>query len=146
MGSWYWIGVSAGLGAAVGMLVAAWVGVAVRGVLVMAGLAAVLAGAAVGFGIDEWQPGGWPDIALGAGGALAGILAAAPTVSGALRRGGTRVATGTLVGGGALVVAALAWVPVAGYVIAVVLLALAALLRRARPERYAGLRTLARDE
>jgi len=146
MGSWYWIGVSAGLGAAVGMLVAAWVGVAVRVVLVMAGVAAVLAGGLVGFGIDEWQPGGWPDIALGAGGALAGILAAAPTVSGALRRGGSRIATGTLVVGAALVVAALAWVPVAGYAIAVALLALAVLLRRARPERYAGLRTLARDE
>ena len=146
MGSWYWIGVSAGLGAAVGMLVAAWVGVAVRGVLFMAAVAAVLAGAAVGFGIDEWQPGGWPDIALGAGGALAGILAVAPTVSGALRRGGTRVATGTLVVGAALVVAALAWVPAAGYLVALALLGLAVLLRRARPERYAGLRTLARDE
>jgi hypothetical protein len=146
MGSWYWIGVSAGLGPAVGMLVAAWVGVAVRGALVMAGLAAVAAGAAVGFGIEEWQPGGWADIALGAGGALAGILAAAPTVRGALRRGGTQLGTKTLVVGAALVVAAIAWIPAAGYVAAVALLGLAALLRRARPERYAGLRTLARDE
>lgn len=146
MGSWYWIGVSAGLGAAVGILGAAWLGAAVRGVLVVGGLAAVAAGAGLGLGIDEWQPGGWADIALGAGGALAGILAAAPTVRGALRRGGTQLGTKTLVVGGALVVAAIAWIPAAGYVVAIALLALAALLRRARPERYAGLRTLARDE
>jgi len=48
--------------------------------------------------------------------------------------------------GAAIVVAALAWIPAAGYVVVLVLLALVPLLRRARPERYAGLRTLARDE
>lgn len=146
MGAWYWIGVSAGLGAAVGILVAAALDIAVRGVLVVAGIAVVLAGAAIGWAIEEWQIGGWEDIALGAGGALVGLVVAALTVRGALRRGGTRVGTGTLVACGAFVVAALAWIPAAGYVIAVVLLALAVLLRRARPERYAGLRTLARDE
>jgi len=146
MGSWYWIGVSAGLGAAVGILVAAALDVAVRGVLLVAGIAAVVAGAVVGYGIEEWQLGGWEDIALGAGGALLGLGVAALTVRGALRRGGTRVGTGTLVACSAFVIAALAWIPAAGYVIAVALLALAVLLRRARPERYAGLRTLARDE
>jgi hypothetical protein len=146
VGTWYWIGVSAGLGAAVGILVAAAVGAAVRLVLVAASVAAVLAGAAVGFGIDEWQPGGWEDIVLGAGGALLGLVAAAQIVAGALRRGGTRGGTGTLVAGSAFVVAALAWVPALGYVIAVALPILAVRLRRARPERYAGLRTLARDE
>jgi hypothetical protein len=146
VGTWYWIGVSAGLGAAVGILIAAAVGAAVRLVLVAASVAAVLAGAAVGFGIDEWQPGGWEDIVLGAGGALLGLVAAAQIVAGALRRGGTRGGTGTLVAGSAFVVAALAWVPALGYVIAVALPILAVRLRRARPERYAGLRTLARDE
>jgi hypothetical protein len=146
MGSWYWIGVSAGLGAAVGILVAAALDVAVRGVLVVAAIAAVLAGAAVGWAIEYWQIGGWEDIALGAGGALLGVAAAALTVRGAIRRGGTRVGTGTLVACGAVLVAALAWIPAVGYVIALTLLALAVLLRRARPERYAGLRTLARDE
>jgi len=45
-----------------------------------------------------------------------------------------------------ILVAALAWIPAVGYVIAVVLVVLAVRLRRAQPERYAGLRTLARDE
>jgi hypothetical protein len=146
VGAWYWIGVSAGLGGAVGILVAAAVGAAIRVVLVAAGIAALLAGAAVGFGIDEWQPGGWVDVALGAAGALLGLLGAVPIVSGALRRGGTRGGTGTLVAASAFLVAAIAWIPVAGYVVAVALPLLAARLRRAQPERYAGLRTLARDE
>jgi hypothetical protein len=146
MGSWYWIGVSAGLGAAAGILIAAAVGAAVRVVVAAAGVAAALAGLAVGYGIDQWQPGGWEDIVLGAGGALLGLLAAAHIVGGALRRGGTRGGTGVLVAGAAFVVAALAWIPAVGYVIAVALPVLAVRLRRARPERYAGLRTLARDE
>ena len=50
-----------------------------------------------------------------------------------------------LVAGAALVAAALAWVPVVGYLEALVLPALAARIRRRTPERYAGLRTLARD-
>jgi len=145
MGSWYWIGVSAGLGAGVGVLVAGAVGV-VRTVLLASALAATLGGAALGFGIDEWQPGGWADVVAGAGGGLLGLLGAAQVVVGALRRGGTRGGTATLVGGAALVVAAAAWIPAVGYLEALALPALAARLRRARPERYAGLRTLARDE
>ena len=146
MGAWYWIGVSVGLGAAVGIFGAAVAGAAVRVALLVGGLVTVLAGAGIGLGIDEWQRGGWADIALGAGGALAGLLGAAQTVRGALRRGGTQVGTVTLVAGAAFVVAAIAWIPAAGYLVALGLLALAVLLRRARPERYAGLRTLARDE
>jgi hypothetical protein len=146
MGSWYWIGVSAGLGAGAGVFVAGTVGAAVRAALIAAGVAAVVVGALLGLGIDDWQSGGWGDVALGAVGALAGFLGATQTARGALRRGGTRVGTATLVGGAAVVVAAVAWIPAAGYAIALALLALAALLRRARPERYAGLRTLARDE
>jgi hypothetical protein len=73
-------------------------------------------------------------------------VCAAQIVGGALRRGGTRGGTGTLVAGSAFLVAALAWIPAVGYVIAVVLVVLAVRVRRAQPERYAGLRTLARDE
>jgi hypothetical protein len=145
VGAWYWIGVSTGLGAGAGVFLAGGAG-ATRVLLVASGAAAILAGALVGLGIDEWRSGGWADIAAGAVGGLFGLLGAAQTVSGALRRGGTRVATALLVGCAALVVAAVAWIPVAGYVVALALLVLAALLQRARPERYAGLRTLARDE
>ena len=144
MGAWYWIGVSLGLGAAVGVLIGGAVG-AVRTIVFAAGVA-VLAGAAIGFGIDEWQPGGWGDIVAAAIGGLLGLLATAQIVSGALRRGGTRGGTATLVTGAALVVAGLSFIPVVGYVVAVALPAVAARVRRTRPERYAGLRTLARDE
>jgi hypothetical protein len=145
VGSWYWIGVSAGLGAAVGALLAGAVGT-VRTVLLAAVAAAALAGAGLGFGIDEWQPGGWADVVAGAAGGLLGLLGAAQVVGGALRRGGTRGGTATLVAGAAVVVAAAAWIPVVGYLEALALPALAARLRRTQPERYAGLRTLARDE
>jgi hypothetical protein len=145
MGSWYWIGVSAGLGAAVGVLLSGVTG-AGRGGRIAVILLAGAAGAGVGWGIQSWQPGGWGDRLAGIAGGLAGALGAAQTVSGALRRGGTRVGTAALVTGAAVFVAAIAWIPVAGYVVAFALLALAVLLRRARPERYAGLRTLARDE
>lgn len=137
MGAWYWIGVSAGLGAAIGVLVA---GLAVRG----AAIVGLLVGAGAGYAIDAWQPGGWADIVVAAaGGALAG-LGAAVIVRGALRRGGTRGGTAILVAGAALVAAGLAFVPVAGYVVALALPAFAARLRRRQPERYAGLRTLAK--
>ncbi|HZC74681.1 MAG TPA: hypothetical protein VE220_01805 [Gaiellaceae bacterium] len=145
MGSWYWIGVSAGLGTAAGVLVAGALG-AVHRVLVASAIVAVIAGGALGFAIDEWQPGGWIDVVVAAIAGLLGLLGAAQVVGGALRRGGTRGGTGMLVGGGAIVLAAVAWIPVVGYLEAVALPAVAARLRRTQPERYAGLRTLARDE
>ncbi|HUJ56026.1 MAG TPA: hypothetical protein VLW49_08585 [Gaiellaceae bacterium] len=144
MGWWYWIGVSAGLGAALGVLVAGAVG-AVRTVLLASAVAALLAGAGLGWGIHEWQAGGWGDVGGGAAGGVLGLLGAAQIVAGALRRGGTRGGTATLVTGGALVAAGLAFIPVLGYLEALALPALALRLRRSQPERYAGLRTLARD-
>jgi hypothetical protein len=144
MGSWYWIGVCAGLGAGVGVLLAGFAGAA-RAALIAAGVLALAAGAGIGFGIDARWPGGWGDIVAGVLGGLAGTLGAAQIVSGALRRGGTRGGTAALVAGGALVVAALALVPVLGYLEAVALPALAARLRKRATERYAGLRTLAKD-
>jgi hypothetical protein len=145
VGSWYWIGVSAGLGTAVGVLLSGAADGG-RGRRIVVILLSGAAGAGIGFMIGSWQSGGWGDRAAGIAGGLAGALGATQTVSGAIRRGGTRAGTAALVGGGALVLAALAWIPVAGYVIALALLVLVPLLRRARPERYAGLRTLARDE
>jgi hypothetical protein len=140
MGAWYWIGVSAGLGAAVGVLVA---GVTARAAAVAA-VAAAVAGLGVGYAIDAWQPGGWGDVVAGAAGGLLAALGAAVIVTGALRRGGTRGGTAILVGVAALVAAALTFAPVVGYIEALALPAFAARLRRRQPERYAGLRTLAK--
>ena len=136
---------SAGLGTAVGVLLAGSFGPG-RAQRIAVILLAGAAGAGIGFAIGNWQSGGWGDRAAGIVGGVAGALGATETVSGALRRGGTRVGTAALVGGAALVLAALAWIPVAGYLIALALLVLVPLLLRRRPERYAGLRTLARDE
>jgi hypothetical protein len=144
MGGWYWIGLCVGLGAAAGVLLAGVAG-ASRAALPVAGVLAVAAGAALGYGVDGWQAGGWGDIVAGAGGGLVGALGTAQVVRGALRRGGTRGGTALLVGGAALVVAALAWVPALGYLEALLLPGLAARIRKRAPERYAGLRSLARD-
>jgi hypothetical protein len=141
MGAWYWIGVAAGLGAAAGVLLAG----ALRVALLVVAVVAAAAGAGLGFAVDAWQPGSWGDVAAGAAGGFAGAFGAAQIVRGALRRGGTAVGTAMIVAGAALLVAGLAWVPALGYLEAVALPALAARLRRRQPERYAGLRTLARD-
>lgn len=137
MGAWYWIGVSAGLGAAAGLLAA---GIAARVALIVG----AVAGLGLGFAIDAWQAGSWGDVVAGAAGGLLAGFGAAVIVRGALRRGGTRGGTATLVAGAALVAAGLAFVPAAGYLEALLLPAFAARLRRRQPERYAGLRTLAK--
>ena len=144
MGGWYWIGVSVGLGTGCGVLLAGFVGAA-RAALAAAAAAGVVAGAAAGFGVDVWEPGSWGDWVGGGAGGLAGALGAAVVVAGALRRGGTRGGTALLVAGAAVLVATLAWVPALGYLEALALPLLAARIRRRAPERYAGLRTLARD-
>jgi hypothetical protein len=140
MGGWYWIGVSVGLGAAAGVLVA---GFAARVILAAVVIAAAI-GVGLGYAIDAWQPGSWGDLVGGASGGLAGALGATQIVRGALRRGGTAGATAALVAGAALAAAGLAWIPVVGYLEALALPVLAARFRRRAPERYAGLRTLAK--
>jgi hypothetical protein len=103
----------------------------------------VLAAAAgVVLGIVIWS---WPEAVGGAVGAAAGAIATAQIVAGALRRGGTRGGTAMLVTLAALVLAAVALIPIAGYVEAVLLPVLGLRVRKRAPERYAGLRTLARD-
>jgi len=144
VGTWYWIGVSVGIGTAVGVLLAGFVGRS-HAMLIGVTIAAGGAGAALGFGIAAWETGGWIDRLGGIAGGLAGALGAAQIVAGALRRGGTRGGTVTLLAGAALVLAGLAFIPAVGYLEAVALPALALRLRRTQPERYAGLRTLAKD-
>ena len=135
MGTWYEIGVLVGIGVAIGVLAAA---IAPRAVV-----AAIVGGAlgvAVGFGVGNWE-----EAVAGGIGGVAGGLGAAPIVSGALRRGGTRLGVALLVGGGAVIAAGLAFVPVLGYLQAAAVPALGARLRSKEPEKYAGLRTLAGD-
>ena len=100
----------------------------------------VAGGAVAGVLIEDWE-----ELAGGALGGLIGAAAAAVVVAGALRRGGTRGGLALIVAAVAAGIAVLALVPVLGYVEAAVLPALAVRLRRTQPERYAGLRTLARD-
>ena len=135
MGAWYTIGILVGAGAALGVLAAGFVPR-----LVFATAAAVVAGAAIGYFVFDW------DEALGAGvGGLLGAFGATPIVAGALRRGGTRTGTALLVAAAGVVVAGLAFVPAVGYIEAAALPALALRARRREPDRHAGLRTLARD-
>ena len=139
MGSWYWIGVCAGLGVSVGVLFAglfAGTRIALTAALVLA----AGAGVAIGFAVGEWDEA----IGGGAGGTL-GAIGAAQLVMGTLRRGGARFGTAVFVGLAAVLLAAVAWIPVAGYLEAALVPAFAARLRGRAPERYAGLRSLARD-
>lgn len=141
MGAWYWIGVAAGLGVAVGVLIAGSFRAA-AGIVALLGAAV---GAALGYGIDAWQAGSWGDILAAVAGGGAGGIGAAQIVRGALRRGGTRGGTAVIVAVAALAAGGLAWVPALGYLEAIALPVLAARLRRRAPETYAGLRTLAKD-
>jgi len=139
VGDWYWIGVCAGLGVGIGVLLSALLG-ATRALLAAALVFAAGAGLLVGLGLGEW------DEAIGGGvGGVLGALGAAQLVAGTLRRGGTRFGTALFMGVAALALAAIAWIPGVGYLEAAVVPALATRLRGRVPERYAGLRSLARD-
>jgi hypothetical protein len=139
MGDWYTIGLALGLGTAVGVLLAGLLAGTALGRV--AGIAlAVAAGVGLGFLIEDWS-----EAAAGGLGGLVGAAGATVVVAGALRRGGTRGGLALIVAAVAAGLAGLAFVPAAGYLEAVALPLLAARLRRTRADRYAGLRTLARD-
>lgn len=139
VGDWHAIGTTLGLGIAFGVLFAGLLSATPVG-----RIAAVVLGGAAGASAGALSA-GW--IGLGAG-AVAGVVggaAAVVIVSGALRRGGTRGGIAVIVGVAAIGLAALAFVPIVGYLEAIGLPALAARLRRTRAEQYAGLRSLAKD-
>ena len=134
MGDWYTIGVALGLGTAIGVLFAGLLSATPLGrvaAVVLAGAAGAVAGAV----IEDWR----------VIGGLLGAVAAAVVVAGALRRGGTRGGLALIVAAIAAGLAVLSFVPVAGYLIAATVPVLALRLRRTQSERYAGLRTLAKD-
>jgi hypothetical protein len=135
VGAWYWIGVLAGLGAALG--------VAAAGILLrwpFAALLGAVVGAAIGFGVLHWT-----EAVAGGAGAVAGSFGASPLVNGALRRGGTRLGLVVFALLGGLVAAGLAFIPIVGYVQCVLLPAVGLRARRRAPQQHAGLRILARD-
>ena len=125
------IGFAMGVGVAFGLALTA---------LLATGRAGLAAGAGIGFVIDDWQ-----EAIGGAVGGAAGAAGSAQLVRGALQRGGTRGATAVLVAFAALGLAALALVPLLGYLEALALPVLGARMRRRGGDRYAGLRILARD-
>ena len=139
MGDWYTIGLALGLGTALGALFAGLLSATPLGRIAAVVLAGG-AGAVVGMLIEDAG-----EIAGGAIGGVAGAAAAVVVVSGALRRGGTRFGLALLVAAAATGLAALALIPGAGYLEALALPAIAARLRRTQADRYAGLRSLARD-
>ena len=110
VGDWYTIGIFVGLGTALGLAATAVFRRALVGLVVGAVIAVALA---LAFS-------GWEQAVGGLVGAACGALGSAPLVAGALRRGGTRGGTSILLGLVALVGAALAFVPVVGYLEAVV--------------------------
>jgi hypothetical protein len=135
MGDWYTVGILVGIGAAIG--------IAASGTLrrpPLALVAAVALAVALGFGFGQWD-----EAAGGAAGAALGALGSAPLVDGALRRGGTRGGTAALLALVSLVGAALALVPVVGYLEAIAVPIVGLRLRRRAPDRHAGLRSLAKD-
>ena len=139
VGDWYLDGLLAGLGAGLGVLFVGMLA-SVRAGFVAAIVLAAAVGVGIGLAVDNW------DEALAGGlGAITGALGAHAIVAGALRRGGTRGGTAVLVGGAALVIAGLAFVPALGYLEAVALPVLGLRLRGQAGRRYAGLRVLARD-
>ena len=120
MGDWYTIGLALGIGTALGALFAGLLSSTPLG----RAAAIVLAGAI---------------------GGVLGAAAAVVIVSGAFRRGGTRTGLALIVAALAAGLAGLALIPGAGYLEAVALPLLAVRLRRSQADRYAGLRSLARD-
>lgn len=138
---------SAGLGAALGLVVSGLSGFfrPFRGHWVVRAIVILWLGVLVGIGVGAWETGGWLDALAGGIAAFLVFLGGSQIVVGALRRGGTRGGTATLFTGAALVAAGFAFIPVVGYLEAVVIPVLALRLRRTQPERYAGLRTLAKD-
>jgi hypothetical protein len=139
VGAWYWIGLFAGLGAALGVLFVGLLGSFRAGALV-ALVVAIAVAAGLGFAVR-----GWPEALAGGLGAVLGTAGARRVVEGALRRGGTRGGTAVLVAVAALLLAALAFVPALGYLEALALPLLAARLRARADRRYEGLRVLAKD-
>lgn len=132
------ISISAGAGAAIGLVAAGLLSRFARGA-VGAAFLALVAGGALTWIVFDWKAG----IAGAAGGALGGF-GAGIFVRGAVKRGGTAAGTAVLLAGAAAVVFALGLIPIVGFLEALAIPALAVRARRRAGEKFAGLRTLAK--
>jgi hypothetical protein len=132
------IGISAGGGAALGVLAAGLLSRLDRAPLVAA-LSALVVGGLLGWLVFDWKAA----VAGAVGGALGGF-GAGVFARGAVNRGGTPAGTAVLFAGAAVVVFALALIPIVGFLEAIAIPALALRARRRGGEKYAGLRTLAK--
>src|SRR3954449_8937245 len=139
MWEWYRIGLSLGLGIAIGLLLCGLVAPRRRLVAL-----AALAAAAAGFGVG-WLIGGWHEAIAGAAGAVLSTLAAGPVASRTLEGGGTRSGNAMIFLAASVLFAGIALIPFLGYLEAAAVPALAHRAPPPPPRRYAGLRTLARD-
>ena len=139
MGAWYTLGVSAGLAAACGVLLAGILARMPRGPLVVSVLALA---AGIGIGLGVWGTG---EAVTGALGGALGGFGAATIARGALGRGGTRGGLAVLLAAAAIVWrcsrSCRSWATSSRSS----LLLLAARIRARAGSRYAGLRILARD-
>jgi hypothetical protein len=135
---WYTIGLCLGLGLGLSVAITGILGTNVVGIGAAAVVGAVLGGA-IGLLIGDS-----PETIAGAIGGVLGALSAAAVVVGALRRGATRFGVGAYVAALGALICLIALVPVAGYVLAVVLPVLAARMRGRQAARFAGLRSLAK--
>jgi hypothetical protein len=132
------IGITLGLGVAFGLLVAALVAAWKYGLV-----ASVIGGVALGLAAGVLLK-GWIGVPGAIAGPVIGAVSASLVARGALRRGATPGGTAFLLGSASIALGALAFVPIAGFVIAAVVPGVAVRRARREPERFAGLRTLAK--
>jgi hypothetical protein len=132
------ISIAAGAGTALGLLAAGLLA-RVRNVPQIGALVALVAGALLAWVVFDWKAA----IAAAVGGALGGY-GAGVFVRGAVRRGGDAMGIALLLAGAAVVVFALALIPIAGFLEAAAIPAFALRVRQRAGEKYAGLRTLAK--
>lgn len=132
-----------GLGLAAGVFAAGLVGTWRSGWIVST-LGAALIGVGAGLLVRAWLDTGSGPLPGAVVGGVIGALSAGLITRGALRRGGTAGGTAFLLVSASVAIVLIALIPVAGYVMAVVLPVLALRRNRREPDRYAGLRTLSK--
>jgi hypothetical protein len=138
VGSWYTIGLCLGLGLGLSVAITGILGTNVLGIGAAAIVGAVLGGA-IGLVVGDTA-----ETVAGAIGGVLGALSAAAVVVGALRRGATRFGVGAYMGALGVLICLVALIPIAGYVLVVLLPVMAARMRGRQAARFAGLRTLAK--